>query len=354
MIIKHGFVKTLNFSIEDCIVVTDAISKWGKAYRHLKDDSSVYITFEDSNIDEKIEEAPVAPQKGCSLYILPDCPIAMDSIRRLYTIKRKPADADYIIFHDNMKTYRAAITPAVAWLPKSNVFVMLASYPKGLGAPTIMKRAQELYDSPLDWDDSVIIDGEFTTFKMTIAHEMLCRLYCGFLPSKPALLSQLDLNSSEKLTLDTLLLYYNTGRASTHNDGGVKNFLLQATTLDSYDWRNYKGTLALVNRVLGRYPEYCCYDETKGMKSQLSKTERLITTLVYSKPVSEDDFHLGQQFLMSILGMKDLMFASLGDVLIKLSSAGVQYSDFLDYFATVVKITPNEYKNAETDSSSVR
>lgn len=358
MILKHGFVKTDTLAIEDCIIITDAISKWSSAARHIKEDSAAYITLANSSVDEKIEENPVPPKKGCSLYVLPDCPVAMDSIRKNYTIKRKPSEADYIVFHDCIKTYKAATTHIIAWLPASNVFVMLDDDSRADKTEQgVMRRAQELYDCTLgilDWENAVITIATTTRFKMTVAPEMLCRLFCGFLPSKPALLSQLDLDSSEELTLDTLLIYYNAGKENYYNKGAKENFLLQVSAMDSYNWRKYKASLSLVNRVLKGQSRYTCYDESSDVISKLNKTQRLIISQRYSDIKSKEDFLLGQEFLKTILGIKDTMYVAMNDVVPKLQSAGVSLPDFFNYFNTVVRITTNEYKNAETDSDSVR
>lgn len=285
-------------------------------------------------------------KKGTSIFVAPDCKYASNDVRRHYQIKRVPDSGDYNVFSPNDKLPYRSYRVALALISEKDKTVV-ACYSditkSELAAKLLLEnsidcsgwRELDTYQSPL-----------FYCLNLHPSYKMLLD---GTL-QKPVLSCKcLDLNGDMELNVDVLRLAYETANVEWNTPNAKENFLLQLNALNQYNWRNYPGTVSILNDLMTNNFLSIGADVKRNAKSE-SKTIREIITCADQPFKDETDFKLTTAFLDSILHIGDCKFCTYYDFSKAFHKIGISLSKVSSLFDINVRIKPKTFENVPKDN----
>ena len=298
------------------------------------------------SLDGFVDKTIRAP-KNSVIYLTPNCPYAIDDIRKNYTIKRKPDTGDYNVFSPigscdgNLQVVSIAVFPslnaAVTHHERKSEDDMFALAKNYLKDPN---REEMIYKT---------YEHSYNYYKLFSLSPVYKALLDGEL-EKPCIgCDQLDINSENELTTDVLELVYKTGLRNVYEQDSEKNFLIQLNVLNQHNWREYPGTISMlfgeIMRNQGIYSRMC------DTPSRFSKpVKELLSYEKKSKDfASEKDFLLAQKYLAKMLNIDGSFFTTVGKVYEKCGALNLTQTTFSKLFKNIVKITPNKFEDVQKD-----
>lgn len=277
-------------------------------------------------IDNSVANSPVP--KNSSVYVAPDCPYAIDDIRKYYTIKRDVDTGDYNII-GSYKSHRT-------WLRRTKSMWI---WPEKKLAFLAENRSDFYYLCPSD--ASVVLKTVIYSFYYQKA-SIYKKIIDNTLQKPLHKNTDLNINSSNELTLDILLMTDKLG-SQQMNEESLQNFIVQLNLLNQHNWREYIGTVQMLFSRL--FDKRGIYYTMRNMPSKYSKVIREFLKIYSHYPnfCSEKDFLMGRAFLDSLLNIGTCKYASLTDLEDKLSEKCITEKYFNELYNTVIKITPRKY-----------
>ena len=305
-----------------------------------------YDFYVDLTTDRRLEELDglidptIFPAEDSKVYLAPNLPVAIDDIRKHYTIKRGMDNGEYNVFAKRVNaSWYAGHIYSVGVFPKIKAIVFNTDFtPK----EKIFRRAQTFFtnisESDMIYKDIV---GEIRGYKNSLAYKALLD---GAYTNPCIEYRQLNLNSENELTSDVLELFYRTATKSVYDIDAKKNFLIQINVLNQHNWREYPGTVSYLVNVL------CCRGVGSYIKRHLcqySKTVKEILSLPMQVFANEKDFLLARTFVAGLLNINNTKFVSATDLIDKINEYGISLAGFSRLFDNIVRITPKEYVSEE-------
>lgn len=287
--------------------------------------------------------------KGSSIYCTPNLSIPINDVRNNYTIKRKPEDADYIIISRNgFKVVGQTYTYSMIAIPSKKYFI---AYIDRTDLQKLIEAAKTIFP---DLDTSEVVDlGTYSRwFSILAPIEAYKDILDGTTTKVIASESNLDLNTENELTVDTLQLLLAASKGKGTFENVEKDYIIQLKVLNQHNWREYPYTIYNVFNFMLKWGS----DIDRYVRSHLSKYPKEIKNLyrsykfVSDKDVKEKDFCLLQNLFMSILKIDSTIFASLVDVQNKLSANNIPVTAFNRLFNPIVKIAPVKYNATKEEN----
>ncbi len=281
------------------------------------------------------------PKRKDEIYVAPRCKYALDDVRKYYTIKRAPDSGVCNVFSEktfqrSAYTYSYSINKALIFPNAKMIFVAYTNN-------TIEFEALRL-GVTLPTGENPISVSSYEYYYLYKLDDCLIKLINGELkkPCIPA--SSLDINSENELTLDVLQLVYNVGRANYYDKDAEKNMVIQLRALNQYNWREYKGTVSLLlNQILLKGTQVCTYMRTH--KSRYPKEVKELLETVSEPFKNNKDLLLAQTFVDNLLQLGNRKYASMTDLLAKLSEAHIPPYIFSKLFTDTVRMVPRTFEN---------
>lgn len=306
-------------------------------------DSSTYHILTEGI--KSLLDLSIHPKKGETIYVAPDCPYASNDIRNNYTIKRNIDSATYNVFSPLSQNGRriyaygygvAANKKKIVLFDRTKIFTHL-DCSAIIQDPNIKKDDYEIYP---------YVNNRFTIFRIVKYNDAFVQLLSKSLTKPCIYYENLDISTKQELTLDNLLLVYNTGKVHSRNKDAVDNFVLQLNALNQFNWREYPGTVGMVlGNILVR--ERGVRNHVSNKISTFPKQVQNIIKCSRGNPFStEKDFNMAKQFIYNILKSENIVFSSMSDLEQHLEGACISLDLYNKFFNTTVKITEKKYEGA--------
>lgn len=249
------------------------VSPYYSSLRDLFKGKGAYITSDITGIIPKTQQiskvnSSFLPKEGDPIYVSPNCPYALDDLRKHYKIKRNPDDGvcnvvssvetgksfyctdtlkcpdeKLLVVGQDSVSVRAAVTGILLYAPKNTVHI---------------KKSYRLY-----------------RYKGTTFPEVYQKILNGTL-TKPIVFSgQLNVRNNNAVTLDTLSLLITTGGATSAKETD-EAFVLQLQALNQCDWQSYKGCLTNIFRHMRNSSRLSCFNRYYHSPSGLPKAVKML------------------------------------------------------------------------------
>lgn len=313
--------------------------------RDANDTVAIGLDFRSHYLDD-IQTSPLLdhtfrPKRNDEIYVAPRCKYALDDVRKYYTIKRAADSGVCNVFSE--KTFQRKAYTDVISINKALIFPNAKMIFVAYTSSTIEFEALRL-GVTLPTGENPISVSSYEYYYLYKLDDCLIKLINGELkkPCIPA--SSLDINSENELTLDVLQLVYNVGRANYYDKDAEKNMVIQLRALNQYNWREYKGTVSLLlNHILPKGNQVCVYMRTR--KSIYPKEVRELLETVNEPFKNNKDLLLAQRFVDNLLQLGCRKYASMTDLLSKLSGAHIPPYIFSKLFTDTVRMVPRTFED---------
>lgn len=287
---------------------------------------------------ESLFDSSVKVPDGASLYVMPNCPIPLDDIRRNYNLKRKPDSGDYNV----ITRVPEAICHFKAYIhvPSKTVYVFTTF--KYLYSNDESTRVSTLAARGVNVDECVIVKDQFFMGKL----DDCLRMFLDGELTKPSVwVRSLNIKAENSLTLDSLMLAYRLGKQCAYNKDNLEKYKLQLQALNQTDWREYPQTIRLLTIDLMGRSKWITGGFVATHSSSRNKAINDMFSVKFDKP-SQKDFEMSRRLLGEILEIKDTMFVSLCDVMEKSAKYGIPISMLERYYGCVVRLKAKDRYDA--------
>ena len=281
----------------------------------------------------------VVPPDGSALYIAQPCPLCNADIRKNYTIKRSPENADYCVISPLTKYAPKYASFATAIVPKYKQ--LFCFFGRQYAASHSMRAHVEYCIPTIDYLTDVIEIPEL----FYILQDNLSDFHISYINdeiTKPvAYYESLNMDTGNKLSLDLLYLVYTTAHSGSSKDDYEK-LVLQLESLNQHNWRDYPGTIGILLKDLcrsGKTYYYWAYSDNKLPKAVKQFAYR---NFPYTSPkdMSHDDFNMARDLLMMLLGLDNTIYATLDSTINKIQEFSIRPDLLSQFFDVAVRIAP--------------
>lgn len=273
----------------------------------------------------------VSVPKNSKLYFAQPVPIAMNEIRRNYTIVKKPESADYIVFAPQKWPKGSFCTYRIEYYKDSKI-VYIGRGDYDLGAAKFAQPAQETERSA---------NGTLVIYFVPDAKNAYRNLLSGKFKKPCVTCDKLELSASDRVTLDALNIVLASAQSSGHyyTTEQLTELQTKLTMLGQYDWRSVPNTIKVLRDLL--------YNTSAGFRlistqSKNNKTVNAVLSETLSRANTCDyDLVLGRQLLAAVLNVNltPPAFVTLESLFEKMLSKGLSYAHLLPFFNCTVRLT---------------
>lgn len=317
------------------------------------DDNHSYVDYDtykkiDGIIKDLKTNSTFTPAKGDEICVIPDCKYNLEDIRRNYKIKRGYDKGTCNVFSENTfskdnhgASYCMVIIPSkkavIADFHKPNNLIQdaLCIFPD-INIGDIIKMFRVIGNTKYYY---------YTIYRINIG-DAYVELLKGTL-SKPAVhIDNLDLNTGEQLTLDTLEIVHKLceEKVDSYSSGWDEKLKLQLSALNGLDWRKYPGTInVLLNGFL--YYRDSAISEMRSITSRYPKNVKNFLKFSHEGFASKDDINLACSFARRILGLENTEFTTMKDIRDRLSEKKMMVETFFALFNNMVRFKDKEWKD---------
>lgn len=274
----------------------------------------------------KICDQNFQPNKGDEIYVGPNCKYASADIRRNYKVKREP-DAGVC----------NVLSPIKSWDRHfSNKKMMIVMGIQSMfctdGDPVAFART---FVPDIDKLSYTIVDAGW--FRVCKLPEVYKKLLSKELKKPVISEDSLKITSDNKLTVDILRMTYEASKVSYYERGAGMNMQIQLNVLNQTDWRDYKGTISLLNELM--YNKKGIAYMMMGTKSRYPKPiQEIFNCTDCLSALSSEDRNLGAHFLAAIMGIDGTKFIDAPGFYKKLGETGISIKTFSQFFQTLVRV----------------
>lgn len=305
----------------------------------------------------------IKPKPDSKLYIVSPCKYALDTIRHNYQIKRKPDDADYIVFSEAQFSNEAVVFfPGnyygyTVYISHGSNLVVIdcrwdsygkVNYSTPPSCPDLatIKRDVE-YEYHVNASDLTCwFQGQLED--MTNANEDVVKLMLGELDKPAVYVDDLDFDTGNKLTESTVTMMLAAMNAQNTNEN-EKNLKTMLEAFNQYDWRDYPLTLRTMRMLTLNSYSNVYYARIGGSYSRLPKSIRELVKAINGSSkidVTEKDYNMGKSLIDSVLGEVP-KFVTVNTLESKLSSLCIPKKMFDYYYDSIVRITPKSFTDKQ-------
>lgn len=301
------------------------------------------------------------PAKGDAINTVSPCELPIEDLRKNYAIKRGIDTATCVVFSP-LKSEQYMYDSIVVVPSKKAVFV------GRLGWDYVRKTIQQAFGS-IPSDACELPSERYNIIELTPAYE---KLLDGTFSTPAIPISNLKINQDNELTYDALYLVYKTGTVACpscrywEHESEVKNFTTELSVLNNYNWRDYLGTIGILNNIMlyrsdpdengnSRCKTPTVANAVKNCISRYPKPVKLIMSVdSSSKFVSEKDFLMAKKFIGTLLGLEGTKFVRFEDLLRNIEKIDLPLYLFNRLYDTVTRITERKYEDGGDGESGVR
>ena len=314
-----------------------------RSYDSYRKDEYVFFNEDAINrINGIIKKQTTTVPRGSNLYLAPDCPHAVNDVRRNYKIKRGFDNGDYNVVPTIDENFY--FDDCVAIFPVKNV--IYRTYWRRVTPEEMLKRAKEDFSDLKESDMIFVTDQDAMNsacrLKAVDHPELYLKILLGENKKPVVTYDVLDLNSDNELDLDILYLVYKTGIEDT-NLQNFDKFRTELFTMNNYNWRMYPGTVSLLNDMMytgiAANWRYNLSGHPKPVKEILS---------MRGKEFSGDkDRILAQDFIIRMLNLQNVRFVDAYKLHDKINEYCIPVETFDQLFTTITKLTPKTFNEEE-------
>lgn len=284
------------------------------------------------------------PKKGSSLYVAPKSDVALDDIRRNYTVKRKVDGGDYNVISVKNIRYYSSYEVDIAVFPSAGVAYAehtrsWFSYDK----TSLYQRARAVI--PDVRYDGMVSSHRIFLKRLLHRYDDIGKVLSG--TKKPwVTVSALDLNGSIELDYDRIYQVYLAGEIGNRaTEERMNNMLTQLNILNNCNWREYPLTMNLLRSALMQSSTY--YKIVSHKSSYPKQIQNILERHDWSKNnTSEKDYNLALKFMNMLLNMHGTVFTDLASYTDKTYSFS-RADWFMDiFYSKMIRIKPKTYEEA--------
>lgn len=294
----------------------------------------------------------INPPKGSTIYMMPNCPYSIDDVRKNYKIKRTPDGGDYNVFNPiNKLKCSVEECLAIAIVPSRKAVIMSGECIRDLDS---FIRYHVFAFCPGISEEDIIVknyqpyNGHVFYIYDNVGLGVVKDILDGNLTKPVITYKQLNVNSDNELTLDTLNILMRLASVSQTEKDAKTNFLNQLYLINQCNWREYRATIGLVMYQLQkRYGKWTASGQVLATPSRYGKSVQEMIRQQICDPVSEKDMLMGQQIINEILKLGDVKFPPFSKLASKISVNYLHSSIIERFYNVITKITPKEFKNEE-------
>lgn len=242
-------------------------------YRDWFQGKGAYITSDVADIIPEIPQiskvnSAFLPKEGDPIYVSPNCPYALDDLRKHYKIKRNPDDGVCNVVSPIEKGKSFYCTDILK-CPDEKLLVV--------GQDSVMVRSAGTRILLYAPKNAVYIRKSFRLYryKGTTFPEVYQKILNGTLTKPIVSPEQLNVRNSNAVTLDTLSLLITTGGARSAKETD-EAFVLQLQALNQCDWQSYKGCLTNIFRYMRNFSGFSCFNRYYKAPSGLPKAVKML------------------------------------------------------------------------------
>lgn len=273
----------------------------------------------------------VSVPKNSKLYFAQPVPIAMNEVRRNYTIVKKPESADYIIFAPQ-KNPKCTFGTFRSECYKESKYLYVGSNEYGLGT------AKWLYPEP---ETKCTSNGTVVMYIIPDARNAYRNLLSGNFKKPCVTCDKLDLSTTDKVTLDALTIVLTSAKSTERywTDTQLADLQTKLTMLGQYDWRSVPYTIRVLRDLL--YNTGAGYRLINTPSINNKTVNAVLTEKLNFDKTDAYDLILGRQLLASVLNadLTTPAFVALDSLFTKLLSNGLSYAHLLYFFDCTVRLT---------------
>lgn len=272
----------------------------------------------------------VSVPKNSKLYFAQSVPIAMNEVRRNYTIVRKPELADYIIFAPQKWPKCSFGTFRSEYYGDSKILYI------GRGESSL-SAAKWRYPKP---DTECTANGTVVIYFVPDKHSAYRNLLSDNFKKPCVTCDKLDLSASDKVTLDALnIVLASAGNPKYYSNAQIAELQTKLTMLGQYDWRSVPYTMSIVRDLL--YNTGCGYRIMNNLSKNNKTVNAVVKEVLLFANTSNYDLSLGRQLLSSVfeVDLTTPAYVSLESLLEKCISKGLSYQHVLRLFNCTVRLT---------------
>lgn len=318
------------------------------------DDKNDQVYFDEATLDKlkkkvsDLKDNPTfVPAKGDEICVISDCKYNLEDVRRNYKIKRGFDKGTCNVFSEgSLKKERNYGYYYVAVIPSKKTVVANNYY--GNDGTSLLESARKLFPG-LSKKDLIIVKDKFdwTILLRMNLPEAYIGLFNGTLKTPSVHVDNLDLNSGEELTIDTLEIVQKLcmeDSGNTYSSGWDEKLKLQLTALNGLDWRKYPGTIdVLFNGFF--YRGSSVLNEMRGCQSRYPKNVRVFLKYKHDGFASKEDFNLACSFIRRVLGLEGKEFSTMREMIDGMNDKRVSFQTFIRLFDDMVRFRDKEWKD---------
>lgn len=272
----------------------------------------------------------ISVPKNSKLYFAQPVPVAMNEIRRNYSIARNPEVADYIIFAPQKWPKATFCTYYSEYYKDSNILFA------GNGYEGVQR---------VKWGSTVpqneeAITGSVVIYSVRDANSAYRNLLSGKFKKPCVTCDKLDLSATNKVTLDSLnIVIASAGTSRYYTDAQIAELQTKLTMLGQYDWRSIPCTMSVLRELL--YNTGCGYRIMNNLSRNNKTVNAVVKEVLQYTNTCEYDLSLGRQLLASVfeVDLTTPAFVSLESLLEKCISKGLSYQHIIKFFNCTVRLT---------------
>ena len=303
-------------------------------------------TMVDQNVRERLEtmeglcDTTFSAPKGSDVYVMPHCKVALDDIRKNYKTKKKVDTGICNVLSPVLLQRCRVVSVSISLYPSRKLAIATA---------TALITAQQTSNIAANHDhlytmlyntcplDTVQIESSYLV-EVVKEKQYILPVLEGTL-SKPCIsVDSLCYDTGNKITLDALQIYYRTGIRPWYESGVKENFEIQCKALNQSNWRDYPGTICLINHMMVMSGG-SVFNRIVGRRASQSKPVKSILSCE-SHFVTDDDRRMAQDFLDSLLNIGEGKFTTPSILLRKCNNLGITIDEFEDVFSCVCRVVP--------------
>ena len=263
-------------------------------YRRIKHSNIVLGYLEKCDEEDKITHLTSSskPAKRASLYVAPKCKVAVDDIRKNYTVKRTIDSGDYNVM-TNRFGYKASVYKVnIAFSRKYNVLAASCSCDSVAAFRNFLSDSSVLLADIKNEDIDMIAFG--TELAFYYADDLIMSILDNKVKKPIVTVDCLDLSSAMNPDADTLRLLIAAGLHACTRDN-LKKFEMQLCAYNQYNWREYPLSWYVTKDILtncgcaGRYVINRPNSAPKAAKALLSVAQYFDNVM---KEATEEDYNV--------------------------------------------------------------
>ncbi len=280
------------------------------------------------------------PQKGMKAYVCPGSKRAVADIRKDYTIKLNPLDADFIIGSQNNDDYVASEYCSRFYIIESRKAVVgFNSHSYYNKFNTIDDYTESLFPYINPTKEPIISVFSPPPIYAFNAKSITPAINNYFNWKKPFVyFSDVPVYSNNDLEIDTLQLVFKTGIADI-TDNNQQNFIVQLQALNQTNWREYPEVLKLLYRLITYKNDYVAKN-VFDHESRLPKSVKEMCKVMRGYPEfkTNKELAIAYQLFNSIMQLDVNKCYTVQELTRMFSDADIPFTWFYNLFDNIVKV----------------